>query len=166
MTPTTPPPPAPLTTAEIDQRTIPAWFLSFSAAMVPFCAFCYGHSLGMTTRVVDRVVRSPVGVYGLFALPFVTLGMEKSIYDTVQAWQGLDPNVIPSDRGGFPSGGAGERYSWFSFLPFIDIFVPNRKGGRLPFLCARITVPSPPHATNLSTMPQCDRKTQSCHRSA
>ena len=56
--------------------------------------------------MVERVVRSPVGVYGLFVLPLVTLAMEKSIYDTVQAWQGLDPNVVPADRGGFPSGGA------------------------------------------------------------
>ena len=99
----------PATMAELDHRTVPAWFLSFSAAMVPFCAFCYGHSKGVTTRVVERVVKSPVGVYGLLALPFVTLGMEKSIYDTVQAWQGIDPNVRPADRGGFPSGGAGER---------------------------------------------------------
>lgn len=83
-------------------------FLSFSAAMVPFCGFCYGHSRGMTAKVVERVVRSPVGVYGLFALPFITLGMEKSIYDTVQAWQGIDPNVVPADRGGFPSGGSSE----------------------------------------------------------
>lgn len=60
----------------------------------------------MTTRVIERVVRSPVGVYGLFALPFLTLGMEKSVYDTVQSWQGIDPNVRPADRGGFPSGGA------------------------------------------------------------
>ena len=74
----------------------------------PFCAFCYGHSRGVTTRVVERVVKSPVGVYGLLALPFVTLGMEKSIYDTVQAWQGIDPNFRPADRGGFPSGGASE----------------------------------------------------------
>ena len=46
------------------------------------------------------------GVYGLFALPFCTLGMEKCIYDTVQSWQGINPNVRPADRGGFPSGGA------------------------------------------------------------
>lgn len=93
---------------ELDHRTVPSWFLSFSAAMVPFCGFCYGHSRGATTRVVELVVKSPVGVYGLLALPFLTLGMEKSIYDTVQAWQGIDPNVRPADRGGFPSGGAGE----------------------------------------------------------
>ena len=94
--------------SNIDDRTVPSWFLSFSAAMVPFCAFCYGHSRGVTTKVVDRVVKSPVGVYGLLALPFITLGMEKSIYDSVQAWQGINPNVRPADRGGFPSGGAGK----------------------------------------------------------
>ena len=98
----------PATMEELDGRDDMAWFYSFSAAMVPFTAFCIGHSRGMTGRVVEAVVRSPVGVYGLLALPFVTLGMEKSIYDTVQAWQGIDPNVRPKDRGGFPSGGAGK----------------------------------------------------------
>ena len=111
MAPASPPPApaapdAPATMADLDKRDVPAWFLSFSAAMVPFCAFCYGHSRGVTTRVVERMVKSPAGVYGLLALPFVTLGMEKSIYDTVQSWQGIDPNVRPADRGGFPSGGA------------------------------------------------------------
>ena len=67
---------------------------------------------------VDRVVKSPVGVYGLLALPFLTLGMEKSIYDSVQSWQGLDPNVVPKDRGGFPSGG--------SLLPSFSL-IPVRK---------------------------------------
>ena len=67
----------------------------------------------MTVRVVESVARSPVGVYGLLALPFMTL--EKSIYDTVQAWQGLDPNVRPKDRGGFPSGGAA--LPSFSLIP-------------------------------------------------
>ncbi|ACI64523.1 predicted protein [Thalassiosira pseudonana CCMP1335] len=87
--------------------------------MVPFCAFCYGHSKGVTGRVVERVVKSPVGVYGLFALPFVTLGMEKSIYDTVQAWQGINPNVRPADRGGFPSGGAA--LPSFSLIPVQQV---------------------------------------------
>ena len=113
------PPPSPATMHDMDQRSLPAWVLSFSAAMVPFCAFCYGHSRGFTTKVVELVVKSPVGVYGLFALPFVTLGMEKSIYDTVQAWQGLDPNVVPSDRGGFPSGGAS--LPSFSLIPVQKI---------------------------------------------
>jgi hypothetical protein len=91
---------------EMDQRDSYAWVYSATAAMIPFSAFCYGHGRGVTSMVVERVVKSPVGVYGLFALPFLTLAMEKSIYDTVQAWQGLDPNVVPADRQGFPSGGA------------------------------------------------------------
>eukprot|EP00536_Pseudo-nitzschia_multiseries_P002765 jgi/Psemu1/301555/fgenesh1_kg.38_\ len=96
----------PATMFEMDHRDNYAWMYSAAAAMVPFTAFCYGHSRGVTSRIVERVVRSPVGVYGLFALPFCSLAMEKSIYDTVQAWQGLDPTVVPADRGGFPSGGA------------------------------------------------------------
>jgi hypothetical protein len=80
--------------------------LPILACMVPFSAFCYGHARGMTGRVVERVVRSPVGAGGLLLLPFVTLAVEKSIYDTVQAAQGINPNVRPADRGGFPSGGA------------------------------------------------------------
>jgi len=97
---------SPATMFEMDHRDNYAWMYSAAAAMVPFSAFCYGHGRGVTSRVVERVVKSPVGVYGLFALPFLTLAMEKSIYDTVQAWQGLDPNVVPADSGGFPSGGA------------------------------------------------------------
>jgi hypothetical protein len=100
---------------EMDDRDNVAWMYSAAAAMVPFTAFCFGHSKGMTVRVVEAVARSPVGVYGLLALPFVTLAMEKSIYDTVQAWQGLDPNIRPSDRGGFPSGGAA--LPSFSLIP-------------------------------------------------
>lgn len=95
-----------------------AWVYSFGATMVPFTAFCVGHAKGMTGRVVEAVVRSPVGVYGLFALPFVTLAMEKSIYDTVQAWQGQNPNVRPKDRGGFPSGGA--ELPSFSLIPIQE----------------------------------------------
>lgn len=100
---------------DYDHRSNTAWVYSFGAAMVPFCAFCYSHQRGGTVRVVDAVVRSPVGVYGLLALPFVTLGMEKSIYDTVQAWQGMDPNIRPKERGGFPSGGA--ELPSFSLIP-------------------------------------------------
>ena len=99
-------PAVPANMAELDHRDNTAWMYSFGAAMVPFTAFCYGHARGMTGRVVERVVKSPVGVYGLLALPFATLAMEKSIYDSVQAWQGIDPNIRPADRGGFPSGGA------------------------------------------------------------
>lgn len=150
-----PPPPRPATMAEMDQRTIPAWFVSFSAAMAPFTALCYGHSRGLTARVVDRVVRSPVGVYGLFALPFVTLGMEKSIYDTVQAWQGLDPNVRPADRGGFPSGGAGEDFA----VHF------TRPTGRRRCVCTGLfLLMAQPLLFSISCQ-KCNG-TQSCHRSA
>jgi len=97
---------APSTISEYDSRDNNAWVWSFSAAMVPFVAFCYGHQRGVTGRVVERMVKSPIGVYGLFLLPFATLGMEKCIYDSVQSWQGLDPKQRPTDRGGFPSGGA------------------------------------------------------------
>jgi len=97
----------PESVSDYDHRSNEAWMYSFAAAMVPFTAFCYGHQRGATVKVIQAVVKSPVGVYGLFALPFLTLGMEKSIYDTVQAWQGIDPNIRPKERGGFPSGGAG-----------------------------------------------------------
>jgi hypothetical protein len=92
------------------------WLISFTAAMVPFTAFCYGHSKGMTVRVVNAVVKSPLGPAGLLLLPFCTLAMEKSIYDTVQAAQGIDPTTRPADRGGFPSGGA-ELFPSLSFIP-------------------------------------------------
>lgn len=105
----------PRTIPDYGERPNSAWLVSFAAAMVPFCAFCYGHQRGVTTRVIDKMVKSRVGVYGLFALPFVTLGMEKSIYDTVQSMQGIDPNVRPADRGGFPSGGA--ELPSFSLVP-------------------------------------------------
>lgn len=92
-----------------------SWFLSFAAVMFPFTAFVYGHSKGVTARVVNAVVRSPLGAPGLLLLPFGTLAMEKSIYDTVQAAQGINPNTRPADRGGFPSGGA--TLPSFSLIP-------------------------------------------------
>ena len=91
--------------AEMDHRKDSAWMVSFAAAMIPFGSFCYFHSKGGTARVVEAVVRSPAGVYGLLALPFVSLAMEKCVYDTAQAAQGIDPTVVPANRGGFPSGG-------------------------------------------------------------
>ena len=55
---------------------------------------------------MEKLIKMPGGFYGIFALPFLTLSMEKCIYDTVQSIQGIDPNIRPDDRGGFPSGGA------------------------------------------------------------
>ncbi|KAL7571500.1 hypothetical protein ACA910_020920 [Epithemia clementina (nom. ined.)] len=82
------------------------WIVSFGFSMLPITAFGYIHSRGWTGHVVEAVVKSPIGVYGLLALPFCTLAMEKCIYDTTQAAQGINPNFRPEDRGGFPSGGA------------------------------------------------------------
>lgn len=72
----------PANMTEMDHRKDSAWMISFGAAMIPFTTFCYFHSKGGTGRVVEAVVRSPLGVYGLLALPFVSLAMEKCIYDT------------------------------------------------------------------------------------
>ena len=105
----------PATMEEMDNRGNLQWLVSFGAAMFPFTAFCFGHTRGATVRAVEAMVKSPVGVYGLLALPLFTLGMEKCIYDTVQAAQGIDPNIRPKDRGGFPSGGA--ELPSFSLIP-------------------------------------------------
>ncbi len=83
-----------------------AWLVSFSAAMVPFVGFCHSHQKGVTVRVLESLAKTRGGIYGIFLLPFLTLGMEKSVYDTVQSIQGIDPNDVPKDRGGFPSGGS------------------------------------------------------------
>jgi hypothetical protein len=103
------------------------WLISFGAAMVPFTAFCYGHQKGMTVRVVNAVVKSPIGPVGLLLLPFCTLAMEKSIYDTVQAAQGMDPTTRPVDRGGFPSGGA-ELLPSFSLILVQQLNSRNHTG--------------------------------------
>jgi hypothetical protein len=104
----------PATMHAMDHRKDSAWAVSFGAAMVPITSFAIVHMRGGTGRVVEAVVRSPLGVYGLLLLPFATLAMEKCIYDTAQAAQGLDPTVRPADRGGFPSGGA-------SLLPSLSL---------------------------------------------
>jgi len=118
----------PNTIAEYDTRDNDAWMFSFTAAMVPFTAFCYGHSRGLTGKVLEKLVKLPGGFHAIFALPFLTLAMEKSVYDTAQSIQGIDPNVRPADRGGFPSGGSS--LPSFSLVPvqernIIDI-IRNR----------------------------------------
>lgn len=94
------------------------WMISFGATMVPFVAFLYGHQRGLTVQVINAVVKSPLGPAGLLLLPFGTLAMEKCVYDTVQAAQGIDPNIVvdKKTRGGFPSGGA-EAFPSFSLIP-------------------------------------------------
>mmetsp|Transcript_29253 Transcript_29253/g.48336 ORF Transcript_29253/g.48336 Transcript_29253/m.48336 type:complete len:136 (+) Transcript_29253:157-564(+) len=107
----------PGTIADYDERSNGSWVISFGAAMIPFAGFLYGHGRGMTVRVVEAVVRSPLGPAGLLLLPFATLGFEKCIYDTAQSVQGINPNMRPADRGGFPSGGAD--LPSFSLVPIM-----------------------------------------------
>ena len=122
----------PATMFEMDQRDNYAWVYSAAAAMVPFTAVVYGHSRGVTSRIVERVVKSPVGVYGLFALPILSLAMEKSIYDTVQAWQGLEvPQEVlralaghgSSKGGGAPTKQANLIIEQSQDVPWFDVAV-------------------------------------------
>jgi hypothetical protein len=89
-------------------------------------------------------------VYGLVALPFVTLAMEKSIYDTVQAAQGIDPNIRPAGRGGFPSGGAE--------LPSFSLIPVQKRSSSLPppsaSLIRKVTI----RATNLNKLSNDDQR--------
>lgn len=125
----------PSTIADYDKRSDNAWMFSFTAAMIPFTAFCYGHSKGVTGRVIESLVKRPGGFYAIFALPFVTLGFEKCVYDTAQSIQGINPNVRPKDRGGFPSGGAS--LPSFSLVPVQEVNVIDRIFGTVPKDLAR-----------------------------
>ena len=62
---------------------------------------------GMFARVVD-VVYKRVGAAGLLGIPFATLTMEKSTYDTYCAYHGHSIYEAKENNpnGGFPSGGA------------------------------------------------------------
>eukprot|EP00523_Entomoneis_sp_CCMP467_P012515 CAMPEP_0168799818 /NCGR_PEP_ID=MMETSP0725-20121227/18657_1 /TAXON_ID=265536 /ORGANISM="Amphiprora sp., Strain CCMP467" /LENGTH=136 /DNA_ID=CAMNT_0008851357 /DNA_START=110 /DNA_END=520 /DNA_ORIENTATION=- len=119
MSPTASPADSTITSTTDEDQNGMEWLVSFTAAMIPISSFGYAHSRGLTGYMVNAVVKSPLGVYGLLALPFVTLGMEKCIYDTTQAAQGINPNFRPADRGGFPSGGAA--LPSFSLLPVRKI---------------------------------------------
>ena len=97
------------------QQTSAEWAITFGAMLTPFVAFCYFHHTGHFGRSLERIAKSRFGVHGFLALPFVTLSMEKCIYDTVQCLQGIDPKVVPEGRGGFPSGGSA--LPSFSLIP-------------------------------------------------
>ena len=68
-----------------------------------------------STAIINFVLRTG-GVPGLFALPFVTLTMEKCYYDSVLSLQGSSPNQLSPDRvnEGYPSGG--------HMLPSLSLF--------------------------------------------
>jgi len=99
------------------ERNDSAWLFSFAGAMIPFVTFCYAHQRGATVRILEKVSKSRFGVHGFLALPFITLSMEKCIYDTLQSAQGVDPKMVPTDRGGFPSGGG--NLPSFSLIPVM-----------------------------------------------
>ncbi|GMH47344.1 hypothetical protein TrVE_jg10059 [Triparma verrucosa] len=121
----------------VDSRGIDKeWMISFTAAMFPFCSFCYAHQRGLTLGVLKAVYRT-VGVYGFFALPFITLTMEKSVYDSVQAFQGKEVENVDYGQGEnapFPSGG-GKALPSFSLIAVRKIDENtgeiNTKGGLL-----------------------------------
>mmetsp|Transcript_19524 Transcript_19524/g.40456 ORF Transcript_19524/g.40456 Transcript_19524/m.40456 type:complete len:130 (-) Transcript_19524:49-438(-) len=102
-------------------ESVPEWVISFAASMVPISTFCYAHHRGLSLTILNGVYRR-TGVYGFLALPFFTLAMEKSVYDTVQAAQGKDvTDVVHSgeknrERPTFPSGG-GQALPSFSLIP-------------------------------------------------
>jgi len=56
-----------------------SWFITATAMVAPFAAFCFSHQLGLTEKAL-KVIYNRVGVHGFLALPFMTLAMEKSIY--------------------------------------------------------------------------------------
>lgn len=132
----------PQTMAEYDKRNNYTWLVSFSATMFPFLAFCYGHQRGVTVRVLERLAKTNAGMYGIIAIPIVTLSMEKCIYDSIQSLQGIDPNVVPADRGGFPSGGS--NLPSFSLINvqktnLVEDFIEKNFFGRSNHLVRKLT---------------------------
>ena len=104
------------------------WQLSAAAAMFPFLGFLWAHDRGLTTKMFSFAYKR-FGIGGFFALPFMTLAMEKSIYDTTTALQGKD--MTKSFQGEkFPHGGAAMLGS-FSLIPvqtegpFVPKMIPR-----------------------------------------
>eukprot|EP00747_Dinoflagellata_sp_TGD_P183620 gnl/TRDRNA2_/TRDRNA2_38597_c0_seq1.p1 gnl/TRDRNA2_/TRDRNA2_38597_c0~~gnl/TRDRNA2_/TRDRNA2_38597_c0_seq1.p1 ORF type:complete len:116 (+),score=13.44 gnl/TRDRNA2_/TRDRNA2_38597_c0_seq1:101-448(+) len=87
-------------------RTVQQAVVAAAAVASPFSLFLVAHRYGLLVKGWE-VVWKYAGVYGFFAVPLCTLSMEKTIYDTVNAVQGIDPNEHPTRRAGegFPSGG-------------------------------------------------------------
>uniref|UniRef100_A0A7R9UNA3 Uncharacterized protein n=1 Tax=Diacronema lutheri TaxID=2081491 RepID=A0A7R9UNA3_DIALT len=91
------------------------WSIGWTAVLVPNAAMVYMHGRGGTLVIVNTVLRT-AGVYGLFAVPFIGLAMEKSFYDTALALQGIDPCVRADER----------KHEGFPSLPSLSL-VPVRK---------------------------------------
>uniref|UniRef100_A0A7S0VR47 Uncharacterized protein n=1 Tax=Hemiselmis tepida TaxID=464990 RepID=A0A7S0VR47_9CRYP len=80
--------------------------MSVAAICFPNAFMLWNHYKGRTKIVVNFVLRH-FGVYGLFAVPFIGMALEKSFYDTAMSIQGINPCTRSPERQheGFPSGG-------------------------------------------------------------
>ena len=89
---------------------------SMVAVCFPNAFMLWQHSRGKTHLLVSAVLKSPLGVRGLFTLPFIGLALEKSFYDSAMSVQGIDPSKQKPGREneGFPSGGHA--------LPSLSVF--------------------------------------------
>ena len=83
-----------------------SWSIGWSAVLVPNAVMMINHARGGSPVVFNAVIKN-FGLYGLFALPFVALTVEKSWYDTAMCLRGIDPSKLSEERKGegFPSGG-------------------------------------------------------------
>ena len=92
-----------------DEDEIPKWpiyaFIGVVFIGAPLMPQAKGG--GLFGKVVDHVYRR-VGATGLLMIPFGTLAMEKSTYDTYCAYHGqsIYESKESNPHGGFPSGGA------------------------------------------------------------
>ena len=83
------------------------WNLGWAATVIPNAVMMINHARGGSVRIMEAVIRSPLGVRGLLLMPPFFVFFEKVFYDTALCLRGLDPNADPEGRhgGGFPSGG-------------------------------------------------------------
>ena len=98
-----------------------ATLISAAVTTLPLLGVLELHRRGHTITFWEMWYRR-FGVYGFFAVPLLTVSIEKCIYDTIQAAQGIDPCVVREERRGegFPSGG--HALPSFSVLPVDDLF--------------------------------------------
>eukprot|EP00040_Diaphanoeca_grandis_P040149 m.261394 g.261394 ORF g.261394 m.261394 type:complete len:133 (-) comp42094_c0_seq1:634-1032(-) len=99
-----------------------AHLVSSVLCLIPLISLGVAHKKGLTLKFWQSWYNR-FGVYGFFAVPFVTITGEKCVYDSLQSLQGIDPCVVRESRQneGFPSGGAKYLPS-FSLFPVRDVF--------------------------------------------
>jgi hypothetical protein len=105
-----------------DQQPVPALPTAFLMVIPNAMMWKMAYS-GSGQRIINTVLRSPMGAHGLLLIPFVGIFLEKSFYDSAMSLQGIDPNAVPNyhsrDKNGasvqsFPGGG----YN----LPSLSVF--------------------------------------------